>query len=185
MYASRFVLIIACLAVLGGCASMSKKECLSANWQYQGELDGRSGLPLSTIDRHAKACAKVSVAPDEMQYVDGRERGLLYYCTADVGLAEGRRNREYQDVCPAESEPAFLESYIDGLELKLVEIDQQSNIANSSLSRLRMEQAASGGKADKKLAASISAQESTITSNSSDQLTIRTRIARLRLKLNR
>ncbi len=184
MSISNLILIIASVSFVGGCASMSKKECLSANWQFQGEQDGRSGLPVSTIDRHAKACSKVSVVPDEAQYLEGRDRGLRYYCTASTGLAEGRRNSEYQGVCPPELESEFLFSYIDGLELRLLELAQQSNIANSRLSRLRMEQAALGGKADKKLTANINGEESTISSNDSEQLRIRNRIATLRLTLD-
>jgi hypothetical protein len=64
------------LASLGGCASMSKNECMAANWEDVGIRDGASGRPEEYLIQHPKACAKVNVVPDRGAWLHGREQGL-------------------------------------------------------------------------------------------------------------
>ena len=68
------------LASLGGCASLSKNECLSADWQDIGIRDGADGRPEEYLIRHASACAKVQVTPDRERWLAGREQGLDRFC---------------------------------------------------------------------------------------------------------
>lgn len=58
------LLIVAILSGLSACASMSKDECLNANWKTIGYEDGSLGRPETTIQAHRKACAKINVTPD-------------------------------------------------------------------------------------------------------------------------
>jgi hypothetical protein len=67
-------------ATLAGCASMSKSECLSANWEDVGIRDGAAGRPEEYLIEHSKACAEVSVTPDRSAWLKGRERGLERFC---------------------------------------------------------------------------------------------------------
>ncbi len=71
---------LALLASLGGCASLSKSECLAANWEDVGIRDGASGRPEEYLIQHSKACAKVDVAPDRGAWLQGREQGLDRFC---------------------------------------------------------------------------------------------------------
>lgn len=71
---------LALLCTLGGCASLSKDECLSANWEDIGVRDGASGQPEEYLIQHSTACAKVNVVPDRGAWVHGREKGLERFC---------------------------------------------------------------------------------------------------------
>ncbi|MGO4999536.1 DUF2799 domain-containing protein [Oceanisphaera sp. W20_SRM_FM3] len=109
--------LAASVIALSGCASMSKQECLTANWLDQGFRDGRNGQPLSRIADHQKACAKVDVRPDHVLYAQGREQGIVLYCTPENALIVGRQGQPYRNACPAALEQQFLVSYEKGKQL--------------------------------------------------------------------
>ena len=71
---------LALLASLGGCASMSKDECMAANWEDVGIRDGANGRPEEYLIQHSKACAKVNVVPDRGAWLHGRDQGLERFC---------------------------------------------------------------------------------------------------------
>lgn len=110
----RPALISAAVLLLSACASMSEKECLSANWLDQGYRDGRTGRPASLLEDHREACAKVGVIPDAQQYHAGRNQGLLEYCTPANAVHEGRQGRSYRNVCPMHLERQFLVNHQRG-----------------------------------------------------------------------
>jgi hypothetical protein len=68
------------LCALSGCASLSKSECLNANWEDIGVRDGANGEPEEYLIQHSTACAKVNVAPDRGAWLHGREKGLERFC---------------------------------------------------------------------------------------------------------
>jgi len=74
------LLAAAALLLTSGCASLSKDECLSANWEDIGVRDGANGQPEEYLIQHSTACAKVHVAPDRGAWLHGRERGLERFC---------------------------------------------------------------------------------------------------------
>src|SRR4051812_45841958 len=76
----RMFAALAVLASLGGCASLSKSECLAANWEDVGIRDGANGRPEEYLIQHSKACAKVNVVPDRGAWLHGREQGLERFC---------------------------------------------------------------------------------------------------------
>jgi Protein of unknown function (DUF2799) len=78
-----FIKLSAALVLVGslsGCASLSKSECLAADWEDIGVRDGANGHAEEYLIQHAKACAKVDVVPDRGAWQRGRERGLERYC---------------------------------------------------------------------------------------------------------
>ena len=128
------------LSVLSGCASMSEKECLTANWLDQGYRDGRNGQPLSRLEDHREACQKVGVIPDRNRYFKGRDSGILEYCTPENALYEGRQGRSYRHSCPAHLERNFLIYYQDGkriyeAEQRVDELNRQSMQLQNSLKK--------------------------------------------------
>ena len=123
--------------LLSSCASMSKQECLTANWLDQGFRDGRNGEPLARIEDHREACAKVGVRPDQSLYLQGRDRGILLYCTPDNGMQEGRLGRSYRNACPAHLEHQFLRAYEQGKQF--YEVEQRIEKLNSQSSQLEKE----------------------------------------------
>ena len=76
----RVLAVFALVASLGGCASLSKSECLNANWEDIGMRDGANGQPEEYLIEHSTACAKVGVAPDRGAWLHGREVGLERFC---------------------------------------------------------------------------------------------------------
>jgi hypothetical protein len=76
----RVAAALAVLGSLGGCASLSKSECMNANWEDIGIRDGANGQPEEYLIQHSTACAKVNVVPDRGAWLHGRETGLERFC---------------------------------------------------------------------------------------------------------
>jgi hypothetical protein len=112
-----FILSISLMVAFSGCATLSKNECLEADWFEIGRRDGIMGKPRALFQRHTDACLKHGVNPDRDGYYEGREEGLKFYCTEDNGFKQGRLGNEYQYVCPPEFEPDFLAGYVKGSEI--------------------------------------------------------------------
>ncbi len=96
--------------MIAGCASLGKDECLQADWQSIGYEDGARGFPGTRIGVHRKACAKHGVAPDLAAYESGRQKGLQEWCTPRNGYRIGLKGKQYNGVCPALLEDAFIEA---------------------------------------------------------------------------
>lgn len=90
-------------AWLSGCATLSKEECLTGNWQAIGFADGAAGRTPERLAAHNKACAKVGVAPNYQAWEQGRKTGLKQYCTTTNAYQIGRRGAQLNAVCPAET----------------------------------------------------------------------------------
>lgn len=120
------------LVSLTACASLSKDECLDADWYQIGLHDGKSGYKSSRLSEHRKACAEYHVSPDLTDYTQGRDAGLMSYCTPETGLQAGSNGEDYRGVCPLETEQAFLRKYHEGktiYELSLEINTHQSRIS--------------------------------------------------------
>jgi len=114
---------LACLSVLlvtlasSGCASLSESECRSDSWADIGFRDGRNGRSPDRIADHKEACEKYGIEPDRMDYLAGRDEGLVQYCTQHNGFEVGRSNGTYEGVCAALNERAFLDGFNKGKAL--------------------------------------------------------------------
>ncbi|WP_109764524.1 DUF2799 domain-containing protein [Pleionea mediterranea] len=99
---------------LTGCASLSKEECMAADWRTIGFEDGAKGRLLQRIGEHRESCAEYGIAPDFDAYRQGHQEGVSRYCNANVGYSVGRRGASYNGVCPSEFEAEFLVAYREG-----------------------------------------------------------------------
>ncbi len=108
-------LILSISIVLSGCAAMSKKECLTADWQAIGYEQGAQGHNASGFERFRKSCAKHTVTADFNHFLSGHNKGLAHYCTFDNGLALGQKGKTYNTVCPRQTYPSFDEGYRAGI----------------------------------------------------------------------
>ena len=113
----RWILLIFILGMLASCATLSKNECLEADWFEIGRRDGVTGKPRSLFQEHYKACLEYAVKGDKEVYYKGREVGLESYCTFETGFKQGKSNRAYRYVCPPNLEPNFLAGYAKGREI--------------------------------------------------------------------
>ncbi len=102
---------------LGGCATLSREECLMSDWYELGAQDGAAGYSSERLAEHRQACAEYRVRPDREAYRAGWEEGIRDYCTPQRGFSEGRSGAGYTGVCPPPLERGFLRQYRIGLEL--------------------------------------------------------------------
>jgi Protein of unknown function (DUF2799) len=123
-------------ALLGGCATMNKSECLTVDWQTVGFEDGVAGYSGDRIGQHRKACAKYGVSPDLVGYQNGREAGLREFCEPANGFRLGSRGAGYAGICPAELETAFSTAYESGRQLYTLEA-RVSTAQNQIVSKRR------------------------------------------------
>jgi hypothetical protein len=116
----RFLLLAASACALSSCASMSKNECVYADWRAIGFEDGAAGASSTAISSRRQACAAAGVTPNMEEYLAGRDAGLVEYCTPMNGFAEGERGGAYSGVCGRHNEVAFLDQYRAGAHLFLL-----------------------------------------------------------------
>ena len=114
--------------VMGGCASMSSDECMTADWAAIGYEDGARGYTTDQFSKHRKACADHGVTPSFTDYQSGRERGLEEFCQPGRGFDVGASGGRYYGVCSVNLEPDFLDAYNAGRHLYTLE----SNVRNAS-----------------------------------------------------
>lgn len=123
---SAFALLLISL-FLASCQTLSKDECIAADWRVIGEQDGAAGHdPGQQFGRHVKACEKAGVVPDQTLWNQGFQQGILQFCTPLRGLSHGQSGGAYNKVCPPELESAFL----DGYQLGNAEYRAQQEIRN-------------------------------------------------------
>jgi hypothetical protein len=109
--------IVAGSLAIGGCSSMSEKECMTVDWRTVGYEDGVAGHSGDRIARHRKACGKHGVAPDLSTYQAGRDEGLREFCKPANAFRVGARGAGYAGVCPADMEGRFMGAYETGRQL--------------------------------------------------------------------
>jgi len=127
-FARKSLLWLLAAVLLQGCASMSREECLNANWTVVGEIDGQQGRGLDLLDDYRRDCAEYGVVPDVQAYVAGRENGLLLYCTSENGYREGRIGRQLEADCP----PALAADFRRNFELGRDVHNSLDNLRNNS-----------------------------------------------------
>lgn len=99
------------------CSTLSKEECAQGDWYNIGLRDGQRGHSPTRVAEHAKACAEFGTRPDNAVYTRGHSDGLKTYCTPENGYQVGLNGEVYQQVCPANSSPAFLKRYRMGYRI--------------------------------------------------------------------
>jgi hypothetical protein len=102
---------------LSGCATLSESQCRSAAWSDIGFRDGRDGRVADRISEHTAACTEYGIVPDRAAYFEGRDEGLVQYCTMHNGFVVGSKNESYEGVCAVLDERQFLAGFNPGKEL--------------------------------------------------------------------
>lgn len=122
---TRLIVIAALALAVQGCASMSKNECVTADWYAIGYESGIRGEREAQIAEHRKACAEHGVTPDLARFMAGRDAGLERFCEPRNGYRLGRAGTGYAGVCPQQLESGFMQAYGAGREI--YEVQQNIN----------------------------------------------------------
>lgn len=130
------------VASIIGCSHQQKTNpadvaCAGIDWWEVGRTDGVSGHAVYKLDDHKRRCNTGENPVDIDLYLNGRDAGLIDYCTPQQGFSAGHSGQLYENVCPLNLEPAFKRAYDTGARLAALEsqdIDLEARIAN--LSRL-------------------------------------------------
>jgi len=113
----RTLATFALSALLSGCATMDRDQCLRADWYAVGLEDGARGRPVEHLGDHRRACAEHGITPQTERYLAGRNEGLKSYCTYERGLSAGRSGQSHSAVCPAGLAGSFSAGYQRGREI--------------------------------------------------------------------
>ena len=116
----KFIDIISTVIIiimLAGCATVSKEDCLVADWFENGRMDGIQGKSRTEFQNRAKPCLEHGVNADRQAYYQGHDEGLKYYCTEQKGFELGRNGLSYNSVCPLQLEEDFRAGYQNGMQL--------------------------------------------------------------------
>ncbi len=97
----RILPVLVFAPFLAACASLTQEQCLSGNWSGIGYNDGLNGRSVEYIGNHFEACAELGILPDVRSWQEGREQGLLRYCTPENAYITGRNGDRFNNVCPA------------------------------------------------------------------------------------
>ena len=141
----RILAAVAVSAALGGCASLSKDECLAANWEDIGVRDGANGRPEEYLIQHSTACARVNVVPDRGAWLHGRERGLERFCVPHRAFAIGESGGGFDSgICHNFDLDRLQVAYQKGLDVnrlggELAAIDAEIRDINSTLEKKDLE----------------------------------------------
>lgn len=112
IYRLGWVLIL--MLGFSGCATLDRDACLAGDWYQIGLSDGQNGYPVKQQNKHNEACADYGIAVVEADYLRGHADGLVDYCTPEKGYRVGLNRGHYANVCPDETEAAFLDAYREG-----------------------------------------------------------------------
>ena len=91
-------LLLTVTFLLSSCATMSTKECKSANWHDIGHSDAKKGKRVQ-LSGHRDACAKVKVQPNKTLYMAGYRTGEKEFCNYENGLRFGKKGRSSRNLC--------------------------------------------------------------------------------------
>ncbi len=136
---------LAALGLMAACTHLTPPSlsgsrplpCSHMDWYEVGRLDGLSGAKPSKIEEHKLVCSGELSDLNEDMYMNGRDAGLVEYCSPQSGLEAGRKGDAYKNVCPTHLEPQFLTSYRVGQKIRELEIENENLEARiRSLSRL-------------------------------------------------
>ena len=112
-----FACLLTVVLTLAGCASMSEKECTTADWRLIGYEDGIAGRSTLRLQAHREACAEHGVSPVLDVYLAGHREGVVVYCRPGKVFSLARAGHAYPEICPVELEGELRPAYRDGAKV--------------------------------------------------------------------
>lgn len=100
-----------------GCSTMTKEECVNANWRLIGENDARSGKTNLQLSNYQNMCQELGITINKKEYLSGYTEGLKIYCIYENGYEVGLSGENNSRICPPGSSKEFLRGFIAGKKL--------------------------------------------------------------------
>jgi hypothetical protein len=117
----RFSLMVMTFISLSGCVShLSKKQCLTINWNHVGLQDGTQGKVQRSLKKSIKDCAVYKLKVDVTGYQLGWRAGTVQFCQPQNAYKLGVAGATYAPVCPVNLATAFARSWHAGLRIYCV-----------------------------------------------------------------
>jgi len=104
-------LVAAGLFALGGCAAVTKEQCVAGDWSELGKAHASVGKPTSHLDDVVKSCGRHGITPDTNAYLSGWHRGVQNYCTPLNGFTLGKQYKTKSPICPPALASGFEHAY--------------------------------------------------------------------------
>ncbi|WP_462165670.1 DUF2799 domain-containing protein [Pseudoalteromonas sp. GB43] len=99
------------LIVLAGCTSVSKNECLQADWYGIGYKHGADGTEYRDGIDALSQCSEYGVNADIAKYKVGYDQDIATYCEPENGFTLGMQGASYNGVC---NSTAFRKAWQEG-----------------------------------------------------------------------
>ncbi len=98
-----------------GCVSpQTQSFCKNADWYELGRRDGSMGRAADSLESYQNECAETMTESFQAMYLNGRDRGLIEFCTPQNGYSLGQSGELYYYVCPFHLEGDFLTAFKKG-----------------------------------------------------------------------
>lgn len=112
--------------VIAGCTSTAERvSCAQRDWYESGRHDGAQGATLDRLARYKVECGNEFNSAWESLYTNGRNAGLVEFCSPDNAFQLGRMGLSYMYVCPSTVEELFLNAYRKGQEARRLEVSNK------------------------------------------------------------
>jgi hypothetical protein len=120
--------LLSILFVVSACTSTPLAErfsCANSDWYEIGRRDGASGASTDRINGYLEKCGHRLEPESEDMYINGRNAGLVEYCTGKNGFELGRMNVTYNHVCPTTMEKDFVAAFERGTRARTLELENK------------------------------------------------------------
>lgn len=108
-------------APVAGRTRVEMNLCAGIDWWELGRSDGVLGYPATRIQKHELRCGTGIRTTELESYMNGRDAGLIDYCSAPTGFAAGKNGAPYLHVCPEHLEKEFFANYESGKRVRQLE----------------------------------------------------------------
>ena len=105
---------LAVFALIACSSPQNRGPCQEPDWYEIGRRRGAQGQPLGDVAGEGQTCPDSDRELQSALYRNGHDRGLIEYCTPELGFELGRTGAEFKEICPQPLAQAFLKSYLAG-----------------------------------------------------------------------
>lgn len=127
---------------------LDRQGCENVDWYELGRRDGSQGLPVNVYESRRSECKLESDLALENLYLNGRNAGLVDFCTPANGFEMGRTGQIYYYVCPVDTESEFVGRFRVGR--RIFQLEKSNQEVSSQLKSLLAQLQAPGTQPQKK-----------------------------------